>query len=124
MSLYAVNKLCRRVVHEPELRERLRSDPEPALREARPALSEEELHCLLAGDVGRLAGLGASHFLLHQLGRFELFGLTRAGYRRPARPERVPGPAGDSRPTRPERVPGSAGYSRPTRPERAPGPAG
>jgi Aromatic-ring-opening dioxygenase LigAB, LigA subunit len=75
LSIYAVNKVCRRVVHEPELRRALVEAPEEALRAARPPLTEEEIHCLLAGDVGRLARMGANHFLLHQLGRFQLLGL-------------------------------------------------
>lgn len=76
MSVYAVNKLCRRVVREPALVEQLRSDPEAALRAAQPPLSDEERELLLAGDVGRLGRMGANFFLLHQLGRFELLGLT------------------------------------------------
>ena len=76
MSVYAVNKLCWRVVHEPELRRALRDDPRAALRDAAPPLSEEELAALLNGDVGTLSKRGANHFLLHQLGRFELLGLT------------------------------------------------
>jgi hypothetical protein len=75
LSIYAVNKVCRRVVHEPELRRALAEAPEEALRAARPPLTEEEIRCLLAGDVGRLARMGANHFLLHQLGRFQLLGL-------------------------------------------------
>jgi hypothetical protein len=80
MSVYAVNKLCRRVVHEPELRQALQADPEPALRAARPPLSDQELAALMAGDVGTLSKLGANHFLLHQLGRWELFGLDLPSY--------------------------------------------
>jgi hypothetical protein len=80
VTIYAVNKLCRRVVREPALRERLRSDPDAALREAMPAPSDQERELLLAGDVGRLGRMGANFFLLHQLGRFELFGLTLPEY--------------------------------------------
>ena len=80
MSVYAVNKLCRRVVHEPELRRALEEDPEPALRAARPPLSEDELRALLAVDVGRLSRMEANHFLLHQLGRFRLFGMDLPEY--------------------------------------------
>jgi aromatic-ring opening dioxygenase LigAB LigA subunit len=80
VSVYAVNKLCRRVVHEPSLREALSEDPEPALRAARPALSDEEITALMAGDVGTLSKLGANHFLLHQLGRWRLFGLDLPSY--------------------------------------------
>ena len=75
MSVYAVNKLCRRVVHEPELRSLLAEDPEAALRAAAPPLSEQEIAWLLAGDVGALAQHGVNHFLLHQLGRWGLLGL-------------------------------------------------
>ena len=75
MSVYAVNTLCRRVVHAPELRRALAEDPEGALRAARPALSQEEVEALLAGDVGRLSKMGANHFLLHQLGRWQVLGL-------------------------------------------------
>ena len=80
MSIYAVNKVCYRVVHEPELRRDLTDVPEQALRAATPALSEEELQALLAGDVGLLSRLGANHFLLHQLGRFRLLGLDLPTY--------------------------------------------
>jgi len=87
MSVYAVNKVCRRVVLDQAFREWLRTEPEAALRASSPPLSEEELKLLLAGDVGRLARMGASHFLLHQLGRFELLGLTLAEYGRRIRRE-------------------------------------
>jgi hypothetical protein len=80
VSIYAVNKVCRRVVHEPELRQALGENPEQALRTARPPLSEEEVQALLAGDVGRLSKMGANHFLLHQLGRFRLLGLDLPEY--------------------------------------------
>lgn len=80
MSIYAVNKICYRVVHEPELRQALSQAPEEALREARPPLSEDEITALLAGDVGTLSKLGANHFLLHQLGRFRLLGLDLPSY--------------------------------------------
>jgi hypothetical protein len=80
VSVYAVNKLCRRVVHEPELRQALGEDPGQALRSATPPLSEEEVQALLAGDVGRLSKMGANHFLLHQLGRFRVLGLDLPEY--------------------------------------------
>jgi hypothetical protein len=80
MSVYAVNTFCRRVVHEPALRARLAVDPEGALREASPELSEDEVQALLAGDVGMLSKLGANHFLLHQLGRWRVLGLDLPDY--------------------------------------------
>ena len=80
MSIYAVNKICYRVVHEPALRQALNEAPEPVLRAATPPLSEEELQAFLAGDVGRLSRMGCNNFLLHQLGRFRLLGLDLATY--------------------------------------------
>jgi hypothetical protein len=80
VSTYAVNKLCRRVVHEPELRAALARDPEAALRAATPPLAEDEIAALLAGDVGRLSHMGANHFLLHQLGRWQVLGLDLPTY--------------------------------------------
>jgi Aromatic-ring-opening dioxygenase LigAB, LigA subunit len=80
MSIYAVNSFCRRVVHDSELRGRLSEEPEAALREVRPPLSEVEIEALLAGDVGALSKLGANHFLLHQLGRWRVFGLDLPSY--------------------------------------------
>nr|MDT0660382.1 hypothetical protein [Micromonospora sp. DSM 115978] len=80
MSIYAVNKICYRVVHEPDFRQALGDDPATALRTAEPPLSEDEFTALLAGDVGRLSKLGANHFLLHQLGRFRVLGLDLPSY--------------------------------------------
>jgi hypothetical protein len=80
MSVYAVNTLCRRVVHDPELRHRLEADPEAALRAVSPPLDEDEIAALLAGDVGTLSRQGANHFLLHQLGRWRVFGLDLPSY--------------------------------------------
>jgi hypothetical protein len=87
MSIYAVNKLCRRLVHEPELRARLQSDPESTLRAVQPPLSEEEIKLVMAGDVGRLGRMGANFFLLHMLGRFGLFGLDLQEHGRRVRRE-------------------------------------
>jgi hypothetical protein len=80
VSVYAVNKLCRRVVHEPALRAALAADPEAALRAATPPLADDEIAALLAGDVGRLSRMGANHFLLHQLGRWQVLGLDLPTY--------------------------------------------
>jgi len=80
VSVYAVNKVCYRVVHEPELRRALREAPAEALRAVRPPLSADELDAMLAGDVGSLSKMGCNNFLLHQLGRFGLFGLDLPTY--------------------------------------------
>jgi hypothetical protein len=87
VSIYAVNKVCRRVVAEPELRAWLESDPEAALRGARPPLSDEEVALLLAGDIGRLSRLGANNFLLSHLARFQLLGMTLPEHGRRMRAE-------------------------------------
>jgi hypothetical protein len=76
MSLFAVDKVCRRVVIDPEFAAAQRADPDAALRAVTPPLRERERELLLAGDVGSLGRMGANFFLLHQLGRMELFGLT------------------------------------------------
>lgn len=79
MSVYAVNKLCRRVVHEPELREALngpRATAEAGVRAASPPLSEQEVQLVLDGEVGELGLRGCNYFLLHQLGRWEVLGMT------------------------------------------------
>lgn len=82
MSIYAVNKLCYRIGQEPELRERLGTDPAGAVADAQPPLSEEEAEAFLAGDVGRLSKLGANHFLLHQIARWQLMGMDLPEYAR------------------------------------------
>jgi hypothetical protein len=87
MSIYAVNKVCRRVVAEPGLREQLVSDPEAALRAARPPLTDEEVSLMLAGDIGRLSRMGATDFLLSHLARFQLLGMTLPEHGRKMRAE-------------------------------------
>ncbi len=79
MSVYAVNKFCRRVVHEPALRAALngsRATAEAAIRAAEPPLSKEEVLLVLDGGVGELGLRGCNYFLLHQLGRWEVLGMT------------------------------------------------
>jgi hypothetical protein len=80
VSAFAVNDLCRRVVHDPAFRAELLADPAGATAAFHPPLSEEERSALLAGDVGRLSRLGAHDFQLYQLQRFEMFGITLRSY--------------------------------------------
>jgi hypothetical protein len=80
MSNYAVEKVCGRVVHEPELRAALETDPQTALQAARPPLSAAEISAVIDGDVGWLSKRGVNHFLLHQLGRWKLRGLDLPTY--------------------------------------------
>jgi hypothetical protein len=78
MSVYDVNKVCYRSLHDPDFRERLKRDPQGAL--APLPLTDHERDLLLAGEVGKLHDLGAHSFLLSHLSRFELFGLTTPLY--------------------------------------------
>lgn len=78
MSVYQINKICYRALHEPEFRAALKQDPAGAI--GMLPLSDEERKLLLAGEVGQLHDLGAHSFLLSHLSRFELFGLTVLTY--------------------------------------------
>ncbi|HEX3804001.1 MAG TPA: hypothetical protein VHV75_14265 [Solirubrobacteraceae bacterium] len=82
MSVYAVNKLCYRIVQEPELREQLRTQPAEAVAAAQPPLSDEETRAFLAGDVGALSKMGVNHFLLHQVARWNLIDMDLPEYAR------------------------------------------
>lgn len=82
MSVYAVNKLCYRVVQEPQLREQLRTDPAAAVDAAEPPLAPEERDAFLSGDVGALSKMGVNHFLLHQVARWNLMGMDLPEYAR------------------------------------------
>jgi Aromatic-ring-opening dioxygenase LigAB, LigA subunit len=84
MSTYAVHKLIKRIQREPCFREQLQRDPEPALHEFSPGLTDQERSALLAGDVGALHALGVHGYLLSRLVPFGLFGLTAQNY-----PERI-----------------------------------
>jgi hypothetical protein len=90
MSMFALDKVCRRVVIDPEFVAALRADPDATLRAVTPPLGERERELLLAGDVGSLGRMGANFFLLHQLGRMELFGLTLPLYAERIRAEYAP----------------------------------
>ena len=78
MSTYEVNKICYRVHHDPKFLEEFRADPRRATEGT--VLTEEERAALLSGDVATLSRLGAHDFLLGNLQRFRLLGLTREVY--------------------------------------------
>jgi hypothetical protein len=80
MSTYAVEKICRALIIDLDLRQAMRDDPERTLAAATPPLDEGERRALLAGDVGPLARAGANPFLLCQLGRLGMFGLNHELY--------------------------------------------
>jgi hypothetical protein len=76
MSTYALDKIGHRAVIDETFRQALRADPVGTLGTVEPPLSPQLGEALLAGDVGTLSRAGATHFLLVQLARLELFGLT------------------------------------------------
>ncbi|MGC2327938.1 MAG: hypothetical protein WA604_14575, partial [Candidatus Sulfotelmatobacter sp.] len=78
MSNYGLHKLCRAALHDLEIREELKTDPEAVLD--RFPLTPGEKRSLLAGDVATLWEAGASGFLLSYLTRWDLLGLTVAIY--------------------------------------------
>jgi hypothetical protein len=78
MSIYQINKLCYRMVHDLAFREAILSDPETTM--ATLALTDEERDLLRAGEVGKLYEMGAHPFLLSHISRFALFGVTVKRY--------------------------------------------
>jgi hypothetical protein len=85
MSIYSIHRVAHQVAKNPEFRARLKQDPEAAIRDFR--LTDEERRALLAGDVGRLAELGAHGYLLGHLARHEVLGLNMRNY-----PQRIHDP--------------------------------
>jgi hypothetical protein len=80
LSALSVNRLCRDIMRDPALRERLQADPVAALERYPHALSADERAALLAGDVGTLYRMGANSFLMGYLPRYQMFGLDVATY--------------------------------------------
>jgi len=80
MSILSVNRLCRDVMRDVELRKHLQDAPERTLSRYPHPLSQEERDALLAGDVARLYRMGANSFLMGYLARYRVFGLDTASY--------------------------------------------
>ena len=78
MSIYAVHKIAWKVAKDPDFRDHMKRDPKAAIADYR--LTDEERRALLAGDVGRLAQMGAHGYLLGHLARNEVLGLTMRNY--------------------------------------------
>ena len=79
MSVYQVEKICYRLVHDPAFREALLRDPDATI-EPLP-LTDEERDLLLRGEVGRLYELGTHPYLLSHISRVQAFGVTTEHYR-------------------------------------------
>ena len=91
MTIYAVNKVCRRLFHDDAFREALEADPDRVLAEM--GVDAEEARLLRAGDVGKLFEMGAHGFLLGHLTRKSTFGIDVPRYStsmRAARDDRLP----------------------------------
>lgn len=78
MSIYAVHKIAWKIAKDPDFRDHMKRDPKGAIADYR--LTDEERQALLAGDVGRLAQMGAHGYLLGHLARNEVLGLTMRNY--------------------------------------------
>ncbi len=80
MSVYAINELCYRAVHDPPFREALLTDAPGTL--ALLDLTPDEREALLTRNIGQLYLWGANTFLLGHLMRYKLFGIEREQYSR------------------------------------------
>lgn len=80
MSILSVDRLCRDVMRDGDLRRRLRESPASELARYPHPLTEAERAALLAGDVASLYRMGANTFLMGYLARYKVFGLDTANY--------------------------------------------
>jgi hypothetical protein len=78
MSVLAVNRLLRDILHNKEFRAAMKADPAKAL--AGLELTDAERNALLAGDVVTLYKMGVNAFLMGYMPRFEVCGLTMPIY--------------------------------------------
>jgi hypothetical protein len=74
MSVLAVNRLLRNLLHDRGFRAAMKADPATALSPL--DLTEAERNAILAGDVAALYGMGVNSFLMGYLPRFEICGLN------------------------------------------------
>jgi hypothetical protein len=80
MSILAVNRLCRDIMRDAGLRQRLVEDPRAALDAYPHPIGAEQRAALLAGDVATLYHMGGNSFLMGYLARYKIFGLDTASY--------------------------------------------
>jgi len=78
VSVFTINEICYRVVHEPAFRAAILADPAAEL--AKLELTDAERRALLEGNVGQLYLWGANTYMLGHLMRYKVFGLTRERY--------------------------------------------
>jgi hypothetical protein len=85
MSIYSVHKIAHLVQKDPAFRDRLRADPAAAVADF--PLTDDERTAILAGDVGRLAQLGAHGYVIGAFAQQQVLGLSMANY-----PQRIHDP--------------------------------
>lgn len=78
MSVYAIDEICYRLVHEAEFRRAVLSDAGAATRDCE--LTDAERAALLGGDVASLYRMGVHPFLLGHLVRYGIAGLDARTY--------------------------------------------
>ena len=78
MSLYAVHKIAQLLRKDPSFTERMHRDPSGAIAEF--PLTDEERQAVLAGDVGKLAALGAHGYLLGAFAQQQVVGVNMRNY--------------------------------------------
>ena len=78
MSIYAVHKIAQLLRKDAAFSERMRQNPAAAIAEFQ--VTDEERQAILAGDVGRLAALGAHGYLLGAFAQQRVVGVTMANY--------------------------------------------
>jgi hypothetical protein len=78
MSVFAINEICYRAVHDPPFREAMLADPVGTLQTL--DLTDDERRALLECNIGQLYLWGANTYMLGHLMRYNLFGVTREKY--------------------------------------------
>jgi hypothetical protein len=78
VSVYTINEICYRAVHDPPFRAAIVADPEGTL--ATLDLTAEERRALLECNIGQLYLWGANTYMLGHLMRYKIFGVTRDKY--------------------------------------------
>jgi hypothetical protein len=79
VSVYTINEVCWRLVHDRPFRDEMQRDPAAALATVTD-LNDDERRAILEGEVGLLYRMGAHAFLLGHLNRYGIAGLTTPLY--------------------------------------------
>jgi hypothetical protein len=85
MSVDGVDRVCRDLLHDDAFRTAMLRAPEDTL--AQRDLTETEIAALREGDVGTLYRMGVNAYLMGNLFRFGVFGLTLETFNKRMRKE-------------------------------------